>query len=594
MFWKYLKDQSGQFWSGFAGGVNAAYQDFQDRQLKREELSLRKKMLDMQLKSHDIQDKLNQFNLEKAMRQDKATQEMGDLWTKGVTEPETQVPAVQPETGGIEQPEFGTPGTLPEAPSLEQSTFKVPARQRPATKEELLGKAVQADPQHAMAQIVKGLLGSSGMSESRAFPTIEAALAFQNSPEFDQAFPDGAKLEQTSKGFQFKSKFAANPAWGAYNRELQTTKDPQAALQAMSNVIYGQGGAGAAGRTEGAAAQFNNVPMNPMVPLPGRQPTGAPGGQFLTPEQQQQIANLPPGGSMQIPTGPQAVVNPQTGRLTQPGYGGLPGEQQVATPPPPTPPTSNYPTSGNKGTGAAAGTMSNAQRAEGLKKDIAREHGALPAETQQFIAGSQDVLAKLESVKSYSNAELETFVGMLKQPKGKLAQAAAAIGNELPTRWGFGETPAQKIQNDRFGTFQTTMAALRQTAFGIGGKQLTPFEAEVVFGFTPNGSELGGAAQMRSKLQQMEAFTKAARDVRVKLAREGRGTIDLNELDGIMRNQLQPFLDNLRKGQVLQAPTPDVMQRYWTDAQGNKAMAEQAMRSDGWNPNDISRMGGGR
>lgn len=62
---------------------------------------------------------------------------------------------------------------------------------------------------------------------------------------------------------------------------------------------------------------------------------------------------------------------------------------------------------------------------------------------------------------------------------------------------GYGRFQAKQleqfIQTDpRFMRFMVLNEQLRGTAFGEGGKQLTPFEASVVFGYTPTGREAWG------------------------------------------------------------------------------------------------------
>lgn len=330
MFWKYLRDQGGQFWGGFAGGVYQAYKDQQAQQMKREELDLRKKMLDSQIKQHDLQAEFQKFNLNKAQQQEQNLNALSDLFTKGVTEPETQVPAVQPETGGIEQPEPGTPGTLAEAPSLAQSTFKVPARQRPATKEELLGAAVKADPAHAMAQVVKGLVGGEPGADM-LFHDWQSAMNFQTSPEFQNMFPFGATAQQTAKGIQFKGNQVSNPnnaTWHqVYERTTGTPDQKRAAAdQAMQGTIYGGRSAAGGGYTAGRAAQELGEPVAPFVGMqPGQPGTPAP----MTP---------PPG----TPMAPGIVAGREPGTVTKA---------------PPEGPNQSYPTSGNKGSGAAAGSQ---------------------------------------------------------------------------------------------------------------------------------------------------------------------------------------------------------------------------------------------
>jgi hypothetical protein len=62
---------------------------------------------------------------------------------------------------------------------------------------------------------------------------------------------------------------------------------------------------------------------------------------------------------------------------------------------------------------------------------------------------------------------------------------------------GYGKFQAKQLEqfiktDPRFMRFMVLNEQLRGTAFGEGGKQLTPFEASVVFGYTPTGREAWG------------------------------------------------------------------------------------------------------
>ena len=59
-FIQLLKDQSGQFWGGFLGGLNQGIRQNQERADKREHLALQKKMLEAQIKQMDIGVKLKE------------------------------------------------------------------------------------------------------------------------------------------------------------------------------------------------------------------------------------------------------------------------------------------------------------------------------------------------------------------------------------------------------------------------------------------------------------------------------------------------------------------------------------------------------
>ena len=117
----------------------------------------------------------------------------------------------------------------------------------------------------------------------------------------------------------------------------------------------------------------------------------------------------------------------------------------------------------------------------------------------------------------FSPQEIEQFVGVLNRP---LAEA------QLIVRGLFGRSGSE-----RFAAFKASNERMRGSAFGEGGKQLTPFEASVVFGYTPTGRELGGATEYVAKMRQLKVMFEISRDVRLELAKTSRGALDPAEID---------------------------------------------------------------
>ncbi|KKK96232.1 hypothetical protein LCGC14_2664810, partial [marine sediment metagenome] len=70
----------------------------------------------------------------------------------------------------------------------------------------------------------------------------------------------------------------------------------------------------------------------------------------------------------------------------------------------------------------------------------------------------------------FTREERASFVGFLKLPFNKIAQL--------------------ERKDPNFARFLTLINRAKGAAFGEGGKQLTPFEADVVFGYVPTGEEL--------------------------------------------------------------------------------------------------------
>jgi len=154
----------------------------------------------------------------------------------------------------------------------------------------------------------------------------------------------------------------------------------------------------------------------------------------------------------------------------------------------------------------------------------------LSATDQQAIQVHTQNLANVSYIlKEFSDEEVEKFVGLLNRPK----EEAKLIARGVTGRGG----------SERYAQFKAFNERVRGAAFGEGGKQLTPFEAGVVFGFTPTGREAGGSVEYKAKARNLIVFSRAARDLRLKLAREGKGTIDTDKYD----SELQKVYEGLSK-----------------------------------------------
>lgn len=120
--------------------------------------------------------------------------------------------------------------------------------------------------------------------------------------------------------------------------------------------------------------------------------------------------------------------------------------------------------------------------------------------TQTALRTYDSILANLHDLKTqFSDAEIDQYAGMFR-----------AAGKEL--QQGVGSLPGMgQYADPRYAAFKALVGRLTGTAFGEGGKQLTPFEASVVFSYTPTGWERGGATEFRAKVESLERFTKVRR-----------------------------------------------------------------------------------
>jgi hypothetical protein len=169
-----------------------------------------------------------------------------------------------------------------------------------------------------------------------------------------------------------------------------------------------------------------------------------------------------------------------------------------------------------------------------------REEAPLTEQDRQKLADHDKILGAIGQLRTFTPEEIQAYSGVLNRP---LADIRMGLSSVL----GF-------QVDERFTKFRALMGILKGTAFGEGGKQLTPFESSVVFSYTPTGKELGGATEIASKIQYLEAFTKLARQTRLDLARSGKKDISLDQLDGYIKAAMQasglpmPNLQPLKAG----------------------------------------------
>lgn len=129
----------------------------------------------------------------------------------------------------------------------------------------------------------------------------------------------------------------------------------------------------------------------------------------------------------------------------------------------------------------------------------------IEASDRQAIAAMENTLRIATEMKDkYTPQQLQQYVGFMRFPIQRLRQITA--------------------NDPKFAEFQTLVNMIKGTAFAEGGKQLTPFEASVVFGHVPTGTEFS-VSDFVSKLDKTIAQTEFLVNKRYELATTGKGAI---------------------------------------------------------------------
>jgi len=159
-------------------------------------------------------------------------------------------------------------------------------------------------PQDAVRLIQEQQKAETPGAGNAAFADVPSALAFQNSPEFKTAFPTGARLQQSSKGWTFQGVNPVNVAANEFHRVMAQTGDANQALAAYNSILFGGSAMQGAGRELGGAAATMGAPVPPAPALtqPGR-PSTQPQAQAAPPR-------IHPGFAGQIQAAPQAPAQP--------------------------------------------------------------------------------------------------------------------------------------------------------------------------------------------------------------------------------------------------------------------------------------------
>lgn len=359
---KYLKDQHGQFWGAFGQAFTKAYQEAPDVANRRAESALKQKMLQLQI------DKIQQANLEETQR-NTALEQLGQLITQGVEEPQqlqvatpAQAQDLAPSNIALPQGAAVSPEGLTQMPPPQQ----IPeTTRRPATNEEKVAAALKTSAKNEIAQqYIKSLFptASSSSAANAAYATLQDAMAVKGTPDWQSAFPQGARLKQTSKGWQWESltpvNFGASVAHTASQTWLQSHPGDfqgaaQAGAQAMQNYNFATQQAQAQGNVAGGVAAKTETPVQPMQPM----------------EQPTQV----------IPQNPQAATTATPSTVTP----------NAVTPTPPPGPKSNYPTSPSTGTGPASSRYMQTKQQEAA----ATKQGSEQVAAQKSLLGMSGLKA---------------------------------------------------------------------------------------------------------------------------------------------------------------------------------------------------------
>lgn len=472
MLWKYLKDQGGQFWGAFGPALAESLNRERERPLKEA-------MLKAQIGHQEALNQKAQFDMQQAQQQQAAVEELGRiLQPKKVSVPG---PTVLPDEAA------GEPGG--QMPPVE--TMQAPALTDPAVRAQLLKSGVRGEVLSQMAKAAFPSAAGALPGGGATFNSFEDLIAFTKSPAYAQAFPAGARTVVGAKGqIMLQGIDPVNAAEREFHAHLVQNPGDVAGATAKRNAVLYQGSASSgAGRYAGATAQEIGQPIQPQVPFaqPGAQPS--PGGW-------QGNTYFPPGYQAPQPQATQPNVSTPTAPSTQ-----KPGETPEQT----------------------------KQR---LRKE-AQVQATPPTQAQidTINAYTTNIAAIDQLLNNFPEKEIESLSGW-----SRFGESLNQMGVEADKVLGTSGMLGDKAKSQRFSQYKNLVGLLKNTAFALGGKQLTPFEASVVFQFTPTDNDY--STDLIQKAKSLRDFNRASLKIRERLQREGKGNIDLTQLDAIMRQEL--------------------------------------------------------
>lgn len=164
-----------------------------------------------------------------------------------------------------------------------------------------------------------------------------------------------------------------------------------------------------------------------------------------------------------------------------------------------------------------------------------RDYGDLPAKLRDDLqAISEDVSLAQYVNKSFTDADLKKYVGLMNQPYNQLKSF-------FVSQFGLGSQKGEQ-EMAKFSRFHTLTRKLFSGVFAIGGKQLTPYEGAVVEDIRVTGKEQGGWIQYKAKLESMIAFGEASVKNKLDFYRTAPKNLDPIELTQQMEKYMEEKL----------------------------------------------------
>ncbi|HLE04826.1 MAG TPA: hypothetical protein VI729_09500, partial [Anaerolineales bacterium] len=315
----------------------------------------------------------------------------------------------------------------------------------------------------------------------------ELGAGGQGEPGFTAQMP----AQPINQGRLMEAIMQASPEKGI---EAMLPKPNQGFTLGPGQTRYGPGG-----------AQVATIPPAPERPVPV-----APGGRLVRPGTGEEVFTAPPK-----PEEPQKPPQPPTvyaaGREL-----GFPEEMKAWT--------QDQWTQANKRAAEIEGLKTKERALGGLSDEVIAQRAKQAREIEKvresFVQSKAYLGAvgrlKAQMVEVEPGVSVATRIEELKNA-GRPLQAGIAqdvvryenyirAGETLRKEFtdaeilqyvGYGKYQANQLSqfvktDPKFMRFMTLNEQMRGTAFGEGGKQLTPFEASVVFGYTPSGREAWG------------------------------------------------------------------------------------------------------
>ena len=133
----------------------------------------------------------------------------------------------------------------------------------------------------------------------------------------------------------------------------------------------------------------------------------------------------------------------------------------------------------------------------------------LGEEDKKALRAYDNILAAVHELDTFSDEEIEKYAGLLNRGARDVKQFLGTIPG------------LEGLSDARYAHFRALTGRLTGTAFAEGGKQLTPFEASVVFTYTPTGKEVGGPTEFKAKKTQLGQYTLLRRQLVARYAERG-------------------------------------------------------------------------